>query len=89
MRSPRRGDPPPGIQASGPRSAARPGALDSRTLLGGKGSLRRGRQRRALAACAPFRRAMIRDGRLRREPDAQQFLRLAKDENQCGVDKTS
>jgi hypothetical protein len=32
---------------------------------------------------------MIRDGRLRREPDIQQFLRLAKDENQVVVDKTS
>ena len=87
MRNPRLGDPPPGIQASGSRSAA--SALNSRTVLGGKGPLRRGRQRRALASCAPFCRATIRDGRLRREPDAQQFLRLAKDENQCGVDKTS
>ena len=89
MRNPRLGDPPPGIQASGSRSAARHCVLDSRTMLGGKGSLRRGRQRRALASCAPFCRATIRDGRLRREPDAEQFLRLTKDENQCGVDKTS
>jgi hypothetical protein len=30
-----------------------------------------------------------RDGRLRRKPEAEQFLRLAKDENQVVVDKTS
>ena len=47
-------DPPPGIQASGSRSAARRRASDSRTVLGGKGSLRRGKHRRALASCAPF-----------------------------------
>jgi hypothetical protein len=45
--------------------------------------------RRALASCAPFRLRIIRDGRLRREPDTVQFLRLAKDENQVVVDKTS
>jgi hypothetical protein len=94
MSNPRLGDPPPGIQTSGSRSAARPSALNRRTVLGGKGSLRRGRPAsgrpgRALASCAPFCKSRIRDGRLRREPDAQQFLRLAKDENQCGVDKTS
>jgi hypothetical protein len=31
----------------------------------------------------------IADGRLRREPNVVQFLRLAKDENQVAVDKTS
>ena len=29
------------------------------------------------------------DGRLRRKSEAKQFLRLAKDENQMAVDKTS
>lgn len=82
-------DPPPGSQASGSRSAARRRALDSRTVLGSKGSLRRGKLRHALASCAPFYRLTNRDGRLRREPDAKQFLRLAKDENQMAVDKTS
>jgi len=82
-------DPPPGIQASGSRSAARRCALSSRTVLGNKGSLRRGKLRRALASCAPFYRLTNRDGRLRREPDAEQFLRLAKDDNQMAVDKTS
>jgi hypothetical protein len=82
-------DPPPGIQASGSRTPARPRALNSRTVLGNKGSLRRARKRRALVSCAPFCEGNIRDGRLRREPDAEQYLRLAKDENQMAVDKTS
>jgi len=79
---------PPGIQTSGSRYAVRRRVSDSRTVLGGKGSLRRG-WRRALASSAPFCEAMFRDGRLRREPDVEQFLRLAKDENQVVVDKTS
>jgi hypothetical protein len=83
------GDPPPGSQASGSRYAAHLKVLSSRTVLGGKDPLCRGGQRHALASCAPFCRVTIRDGRLRREPDAQSFLRLAKDENQCGVDNTS
>jgi hypothetical protein len=62
--------------------------FNSRTVLGGKGSLGRG-MRRALASCAPFCTIRIRDGRLRREPDRTQFLRLVKDENQVVVDKTS
>jgi len=76
----RLGSPPPGIHASGSHYAVRHRVRGSRTVLGGKGSLRRGTHRRALASCAPFCSRMIRDGRLRREPDAVQFLRLAKDE---------
>jgi hypothetical protein len=83
------GNPPPGSQASGSRCAVRRRVPSSRTVLGGKGSLRRGTHRRALASCAPFCTRMNHDGRLRREPDATQFLRLAKDENQVAVDKTS
>jgi hypothetical protein len=83
------GNPPPGIQASGSHCAVRRLVGSSRTVLGGKGSLRRGQHRRALAASAPFCSRIIRDGRLRREPDGVQFLRLTKDENQCAVDKTS
>ncbi len=83
------GNPPPGIQASGPRCAVRQRVRFSRTVLGGKGPLRRARSGRALASCAPFCTKMIHDGRLRREPDATQFLRLAKNENQSRVDKTS
>ena len=47
-------DPPPGIQASGSRSAAHRRASDSRTVLGGKGSLSRGKLHGTLASCAPF-----------------------------------
>jgi hypothetical protein len=83
------GNPPPGIQVSGSRYAVRREASGSRTVLGGKGSLRRGKPRRALVSCAPFRLRTNRDGRLRREPDTEQFLRLTKDENQVVVDKTS
>jgi hypothetical protein len=82
-------NPPPGIQASGSHCAVRRRCASSRTVLGGKGSLRRGANRRALASCAPFCRTIIRDGRLRREPDAVQFLCLNKDKNQVVVDKTS
>ncbi len=42
---------------------------DARTVLAGKGSLRRAKSRRALAGCAPFRPIGHRDGRLRREHD--------------------
>ena len=80
---------PPGIQASGSHCAVRRRRAGSKTVLGGKGSLRRGTNRRALASCAPFCRTIIRDGRLRREPDAVQFLGLEKDKNQVVVDKTS
>lgn len=83
------GSPPPGIQASGSRCAVRRHLRGSRTVLGGKGSLRHGKPGRALASCAPFCASIDRDGRLRREPDAEQFLRLTKDENQIVVDKTS
>ena len=76
------GNPPPGIQASGAHYAVRRRVRSSRTVLGGKGSLRRGTHRRALASCAPFCMTIIRDGRLRREPDAVQFLCLKKDKNQ-------
>jgi hypothetical protein len=83
------GNPPPGIQASGSRCAVRRRCASRRTVLGGKSSLRRGKPRRALASYAPFCSTIIRDGRLRREPDAVQFLRLNKDKNQVVVDKTS
>jgi hypothetical protein len=83
------GNPPPGIQASGSRCAVRRRVRIRTTVLGGKGALRRGEPGRALAPCAPFCIRIIRDGRLRREPDVAQFLRLAKDGNRVVVDKTS
>jgi hypothetical protein len=79
---------PPGTGRSGSHCAVRRGERNSRTVLGRKGSLRRD-CRRALAPSAPFRKVILRDGRLRREPDDQQFLRLAKDKDQVVVDKTS
>jgi hypothetical protein len=82
-------NPPPGISVFDPRCAVRLRARNSGTVLGGKGSLRRGTNRRALAACAPFRTMIIHDGRLRRESKTTQFLRLNQDENQIAVDKTS
>ena len=57
------GNPPPGIQASGSRCAVRRRGDSRRTVLGGKGSLRRGEHRRALAACAPFCDCPHDDGR--------------------------
>jgi hypothetical protein len=82
------GNPPPGIQPSGSHCAVRRRVRSSRTVLGGKGSLRRP-QADALASSAPFRTVRFRDGRLRREPDVAQFLRLTKDAVQVVVDKTS
>ncbi len=83
------GNPPPGIQVSGSRCAVRRRAGGRTTVLGGKGTLRRAKNRRALASCAPLCQGIIRDGRLRRDPDTEQFLRLTKDESQMTVDKTS
>jgi hypothetical protein len=82
-------NPPPGISVFDSRCAVRLRAPISRTVLGVKGSLRRGTNRRALAPCAPFCILILHDGRLRRESKTTQFLRLAKDENQIAVDKTS
>lgn len=82
-------DPPTEIQTSGFRSAARRlGWIAERCS--------EARVRFAAANPAaplpPVRRSangMNCDGRLRRKPEAEQFLRLAKDENQVVVDKTS
>jgi hypothetical protein len=80
---------PPGISVFDSRCAVRLRGGNSRTVLGCKGSLRRGIKRRALASCAPFCIPILHDGRLRRESKTTQFLRLTKDENQIAVDKTS
>jgi hypothetical protein len=82
-------DPPTEIQASGfPSAAHRLGWIAERCS--------EARVRFAAANTAaplpPVRRsarARNHDGRLRRKPEAEQFLRLAKDENQIVVDKTS
>ena len=82
-------DPPTEIQASGFRSAARRFGLIAERCS-------EARVRYAAANTAaplpPARRSADIsncDGRLRRKPEAEQFLRLAKDENQVVVDKTS
>jgi hypothetical protein len=82
-------DPPTEIQASGFRSAARRfGWIAERC------SAARVRSAAAnpAAPLPPVRRSADTsncDGRLRRKPEAAQFLRLTKDENQVVVDKTS
>jgi len=82
-------DPPTEIQASAFRSAARRfGWIAERC------SAARVRYAAAnpAAPLPPARRSADPshcDGRLRRKPEAKQFLRLAKDENQVVVDKTS
>ena len=81
--------PPPGTLFLVPAAPSVSRLSRSRTVLGGKGSLRRGPKRRALASCAPFCINITHDGRLRREPKTKQLLRLTKDENQVVVDKTS
>jgi len=82
-------NPPPGISVFDSRCVVRLRVRNSTTVLGCKGSLRRGTKRRALASCAPFCTPILHDGRLRRESKTTPFLRLTKDENQIAVDKTS
>lgn len=82
-------DPPTEIQASGFRSAAR--RLLPIAKRCSEASVRYAAANPA-APLPPARRSAKpanRDGWLRRKPEAEQFLRLAKDENQIVVDKTS
>jgi hypothetical protein len=80
---------PPESQASGPDCAVRHCGLASRTVLESKGPLRHAERRVPLLP--PCRSAVRnnRDGRLRPEPDAMQFLCLTQDRNQMEVDKHS
>ena len=82
-------DPPTEIQASGFRSAAR-----QLLLIAERCSVARVRYAapNRAAPWPPARRSAgpcSRDGRLRRKPEAKQFLRLTEDESQIVVDKTS
>lgn len=82
-------DPPTEIQASGFRSAAR-----QLQPIAERCSAARVRYAAAnlAAPLPPVRRsanASYCDGRLRRKPEAEQLLRLTKDENQAVVDTTS
>jgi hypothetical protein len=87
-------DPPTEIQASGFRSAARrvwviaERCSEARVRYAAAGP----QAGTPAAPLLPARRSAgwrNCDGRLRRKPEAAQFLRLTEDENQCGVDKTS
>jgi hypothetical protein len=82
-------DPPTEIQASGYRSAAR--RLRSIAERCSEARVRFAAANTA-APLPPVRRSADVsncDGRLRRKPEAVQFLRLTQDENQIVVDKTS
>lgn len=82
-------DSPTEIQASGFRSAARRyGSVAERCSA----ARVRFAAAKPAAPLPPVRRSAEvhkRDGRLRRKPEAEQFLRLTQDENQVVVDKTS
>jgi hypothetical protein len=54
--------------------------VNARTVLAGKGSLRRAKSRRALAGCAPFRPTSTCDGRLRREHDSRDVRKPKRDD---------
>ena len=87
-------DPPTEIQASGFRSAARrPCWIAERCSEARVRFAAAGPQAGTPAApLLPARRSAEVsncDGRLRRKPETEQFLRLTEDESQCGVDKTS
>jgi len=82
-------NPPTEIQASGFRSAARrfrwiaERCSEARVRFAASN---------IAAPLPPVRRSAElnnHDGRLRRKPEAKQFLRLTEDENQVEVDKTS
>lgn len=49
-------------------------SASSRTVLGVKGSLRRGPNRRALDSCAPFRGVRLATGGSDREPDTERGI---------------
>jgi len=82
-------DPPTEIQASGFRSAARLAGVVAERCSAARV---RSAAANPAAPLPPARRSADTsncDGRLRRKPEAAHFLRLAKDENQVVVDKTS
>jgi hypothetical protein len=82
-------DPPTEIQASGFRSAARRLRLVAERCSAARVRYAAANTAAPLPPARRSARANHRDGRLRRKPEAEQFLRLAKDENQIVVDKTS
>jgi len=82
-------DPPTEIQASGFRSAARRVRRIAERCSEARVRYAAANPAAPLPPARRSARASNHDGRLRRKPEAEQFLRLAKDENQIVVDKTS
>lgn len=82
-------DPPTEIQASGFRSAARRVWVVAERCSAARVRYAAANTAAPLPPVRPSADASNCDGRLRRKPEAKQFLRLAKDENQVVVDKTS
>jgi len=82
-------DPPTEIQASGFRSAARRFGWIAERCSEARVRYAAANPAAPLPPARRSARASNHDGRLRRKPEAEQFLRLAKDENQIVVDKTS
>jgi hypothetical protein len=82
-------DPPTEIQASGFRSAARRFGWIAERCSAARVRYAAANTAAPLPPARRSARASACDGRLRRKPEAEQFLRLTKDENQVVVDKTS
>ena len=82
-------DPPTEIQASGFRSAARRFCSIAERCSEARVRFAAATPAAPLPSVRRSADVNDRDGRLRRKPEAEQFLRLIQDENQCGVDKTS
>ena len=82
-------DPPTEIQASGFRSAARRSGWIAERCSAARVRFAAANPAAPLPPARRYADASHRDGRLRRKPEAKQFLRLEKDENQIVVDKTS
>jgi len=82
-------DSPTEIQASGFRSAARRFGWIAERCSAARVRYAAANTAAPLPPARRSARANDCDGRLRRKPEAEQFLRLTKDENQVVVDKTS
>lgn len=82
-------DPPTEIQASGFRSAARRFGWIAERCSAARVRYAAANTAAPLPPARRSARASDCDGRLRRKSEAEQFLRLTKDENQVVVDKTS
>lgn len=83
------GDPPTEIQASGFRSAARRLVWIAERCSEARVRFAAANTAAPLPPVLRSANGMNCDGRLRRKPEAEQFLCLTKDENQIVVDKTS